>query len=1429
MKKMKSLLLAASLCAAFSAYGQTEIPQTPEWDIYPDTWVAVDGAGRVMPGNAETGNYKYGKEHTVAIFYVTWHTANLYNRHSPYGADVTKVLEEDPNARKEKANAAWQSEYYNSYHWGEPEMGYFLSADPFVIRRDVSMLSDAGVDLLVLDVTNAVRYWDEWNALFKVLEEMKAEGNKVPQICFWSFNGQAIYVVQEIYDLFYAKGNYKDLWFMWYGKPLLLYNATPHVDANGNTKNLNNYLYDSDAVSNKNNAHYGDPLYTSQYLDDYPDYIKNFFTLRNMWWGYKNWNGKPFVGQEDNWSFGLDMGVLTGYTASQLVSKHNGEPEEYAVTPAQHASSMIGKSWTRSGGQPQLDEYDLPVAQYVESVGRKVDDPEAYGIYFQERWDEALSVNPPFIYLNDWNEFTAGKYAADVTFMRRSHNGFWFIDQYNSEFNRTIAPMKGGYTDNYYMQMAANIRKYKGSHAVPENYGLAESSIAAIDGAAWDKITVEYRDTKGDITHRDYNGYGGLRYTDNLGRNDILRTKVGVTADSIYFRVETAADLTDCSGDNWMLLFIDADNDHATGWNGYDFVLNKSISGGTSTEITKCSGEASQWTGLGASARLSISGNMLLVAVSRADLALTASNITFDFKWVDNARDFDSPIGLATAGDAAPNRRFNYRMIWHKDGQATETAQQKLINLIEEYNASKLSSNYVYGSEPGMVADSAVAAEYNNAFTDAYRKAGESLSDDEYNALYNRLQAAAEALKSAKTVPFSDGYYYIVSANSAFTSKNTVKAFNQLNATNKMLHWATLDADKPNFIYKLSGTQGGYTIQSLLSGFYINQATSDKKNSIIRLTDTIGAAQLISPLNSAGQIVISNTASSVPYYQRNGEDGITASGYVTFGEGGLSSCAAWKLVNADGYFMRNFKNPLDSVAALAAEKVSSSTVISDGKPDPLSPAYNETLKPYIDRLATLLAEDTVLDIYSITKAHIDTLAKAYDALMAIWPDSAALHKACSETVYFLTHNEHGTEPGMVRDDAYQTLENAYKSTIARRPFYALTREEIASLASELSLTLSLTAKAIALPVEGEWYNIVNADTTITSGNRPGGECVYTYSCSTASAIYWGGTPEGNSRRARSGWRFIAISDSTYAIQNTGTGWYLGGSSKEGAQLKMSEKPVEYTLKFINNRQWTLVNTARNIPLSALSKLRYISLNSDATGLNTPTSWVIKRIGKEQRDSISVTEGALAALTVPYTQTALPQTLNGEPLKLYTITGSQLSESGNTIAVELSEYRETTVPAGYPLLYIAGGEYNANSKIPVILTPETGGEVTNQALSVNGLVGVLKATVLTKDTCGYFSMQSIVPATSSYIASAQTGYVNARKIVNIEGSTADLTINITGSGLLNHISTIMHGGRARVDVYSTDGMLLRSGIEYSQALKGLAKGIYIIDRQKYIVR
>ena len=499
--------LPSVLLLMLSAVTGTRAAEPACRDLFSDTWVATDALGRTMPDDSAVGPVKQDQRRVVGIFYIAWHRDGLAGMKQPYAADVTKVLASDPSARLDAKHPLWTE---SSYHWGEPEVGYFLSKDPYVIRKDMSMLADAGVDVLVMDVTNAVRYWDEWDVIFPVMQQMKAEGNPVPTFCFWAFNGPAITVVQDLYEKIYKADKYKDLWFHWDGKPLLLYNGTPGIDANGRVPQHPNPHFDPAAKTDTSHPHYGDPAYTEQFYTDYPEEVKAFFTLRTMWWGYHKWAGRRFIGSEDNWSFGYDLGDerVKAMNPDELISKHQGMKEEAAVTPAQHPSTLIGKSWTREHGEPELNEFDLPVPTHVPWLGKTVEHPEGYGIYFQQRWDEALQANPQFLYINDWNEWTAGKYqpgeGKTVPFMRRSST-YFFVDQYNSEFNRCVQPMKGGYTDNYYMQMAQNIRRYKGVRPVPELSGM---NTMVIDGqfADWLDVKVEYRDTIGDTIHRDYPG-----------------------------------------------------------------------------------------------------------------------------------------------------------------------------------------------------------------------------------------------------------------------------------------------------------------------------------------------------------------------------------------------------------------------------------------------------------------------------------------------------------------------------------------------------------------------------------------------------------------------------------------------------------------------------------------------------------------------------------------------------------------------------------------------------------------------------------------------------------------------------------------------------------------------------------------------------------
>ncbi|MBR4994575.1 MAG: hypothetical protein IKY82_00790 [Alistipes sp.] len=636
-RKFYTLLLMTCLLSVAQAQVKKE---NYYLDIYPDTWVATDDVGRVMPTAADTP-LKTDKDRTVGIFYITWHTQRCHYG-KPYVADVSRVLAQDPNASRDGDSEAWGG--YDSFHWGEPEWGYFLSQDEYVIRKDMSMLADAGVDVIIFDVTNAVHYWDEWAVVLRTMAQMKKEGNKVPKFCFWAFNGNVITVVHALYDKYYRNPQYQDLWFYWQGKPLLLYNATPSVDANvgGGEKNL----------------------------ADYSDEVKEFFTLRNMWWGYYEWAGERYVGGEGKWSFGLQLcdEKVAKMKPEELAATWKGRYEQMPVTPAQHPISMVGKSWSRKDGQPAMDICDMPIKAQVPYLDNKVCiDPVRYGIYFQERWDEALQVDPDFIYLNDWNEWTAGKYKSGFdpgghptpsldSFLGRK-NPFYFVDQYNAEYNRTIAPMKGGYTDNYYMQMVQNIRRYKGVRPIPENKGEVK---IAVDGkmADWQQVEVVYRDTKGDTAHRDHDGYGDLHYTDKSGRNDIVECKVACDGDNLYFYAEVAGKLTPDTDNNWMMLFVDADQNSQTGWHGYDYMVAEKM-------LCRYDAEIGNWVSV-ADVAMACSDNALELKVKRSDMNLKGSKMTFDFKWADNPNNLDDVISLCTHGDTAPNRRFNFRYIWKR-------------------------------------------------------------------------------------------------------------------------------------------------------------------------------------------------------------------------------------------------------------------------------------------------------------------------------------------------------------------------------------------------------------------------------------------------------------------------------------------------------------------------------------------------------------------------------------------------------------------------------------------------------------------------------------------------------------------------------------------------------------------------------------------
>ncbi|MDR1382685.1 MAG: hypothetical protein LBJ67_02380 [Planctomycetaceae bacterium] len=214
-----SVLLVPAICSFM-------IPQTvaaqdvPQWDVYSDTWDATDALGRSLPDSEKTGLPK--KDKYIGVFYFLWH-----GRHGDEGPfDVTKILAQDPNAMQKKESPLW-GRLYVPHHWGESVFGYYVGEDEGVLRKHAQMLGDAGVDVVIFDVTNQLTYPESYRKLCKVFHEIRAAGNHAPQIAFLTPFGAPKKVINELWRDFYSKGEYADLWFHWEGKPLIL--ADPNL------------------------------------------------------------------------------------------------------------------------------------------------------------------------------------------------------------------------------------------------------------------------------------------------------------------------------------------------------------------------------------------------------------------------------------------------------------------------------------------------------------------------------------------------------------------------------------------------------------------------------------------------------------------------------------------------------------------------------------------------------------------------------------------------------------------------------------------------------------------------------------------------------------------------------------------------------------------------------------------------------------------------------------------------------------------------------------------------------------------------------------------------------------------------------------------------------------------------------------------------
>ncbi|TAN18589.1 MAG: hypothetical protein EPN37_04925 [Chitinophagaceae bacterium] len=467
------------------------------------TLAGTDALCRTLPLSNRVGPLKQNRK--VALFYFLWQGQGT----SAKFWDLNKIVCEHPEVLNNFDNPFWGSG--GMYYWGRPVYGYYSATDYWVQLRNIQLLTDAQVDLLVIDATNTYTYPKAANTLMKAMDAVRKQGWDPPKIVFYT-NTASGETMQKVYDEFYknnAPYKHPECWFYLDGKPLIIGH--------------------SDEAEGKDYEH--------------------FFTFRESQWPNESQklNGWPWI----------------SFTRPQKVFYNShGQKEIINVSVAQHPYWKAGMggsafygfkgNWGRSyhngyEGHPQTD---MP-----------------YGYNIQEQWNYAIAQNTPFIFVTGWNEWVAPRLKSNDG----DSNHSWFCDEASPEYSRDIEPtLTANLKDDYYMQLVSDIREYKGVASNP----LPSVPKTIHDFNDWKEVYPVYRDYAGDTQPRRHAGAQTepkVIYINNTGRNDFDTLKVARDKQYIYFYAKTVSKITPNSGSNWMRLYLNTDRNWNTGWLGYNY------------------------------------------------------------------------------------------------------------------------------------------------------------------------------------------------------------------------------------------------------------------------------------------------------------------------------------------------------------------------------------------------------------------------------------------------------------------------------------------------------------------------------------------------------------------------------------------------------------------------------------------------------------------------------------------------------------------------------------------------------------------------------------------------------------------------------------------------------------------------------------------
>ena len=529
--------------------------------------VGIDDLGRTLTAGSSANTERTDRQ--VGIFYFLWigyHSASLY--------DNSSIIAKNPDAIKSESSwIASGGGGVSAFHfWGKPMFGYYPSSEEWVMRKHVQMLTDAGIDFLCFDATNAYTYTANALGLMNILKTYQDQGFDVPKVCFYT-NSSSGATMNAIYkDIYKARPDLQSLWYYWDGQPMIVGSPT------------------DSALSAE---------------------VKSFFRIKRSVW--------PNSGRHDD---GFPWMEFSRLMTSGAVYGQNGRKEVVNVSVAQHNSTVTFSYTAWYGGNDRSRSWHS---------GKNDTSPDAYlyGYNFGEQFEWAIAQDPEMIFITGWNEWIAQRQSvAD------SSRPIRFVDNADPNCSRDIEPMEGGYGDNYYLQMISYIRRYKGA-AGKTGRDVRTIDIDG-RFSQWNDVTAYYKDYTQDTVKRSNSTFEKKTDNTNRNDISELKVCEDSENVYFFVNTAgdiTDPSANDFSATGWMTLYISTDL--SSGWKGFNYVVNYLAPADGKTAVGRLAYSDSYSVSKCGEARIRVDGSCMMIAVPKSALGISG-NANFSFKWADN-------------------------------------------------------------------------------------------------------------------------------------------------------------------------------------------------------------------------------------------------------------------------------------------------------------------------------------------------------------------------------------------------------------------------------------------------------------------------------------------------------------------------------------------------------------------------------------------------------------------------------------------------------------------------------------------------------------------------------------------------------------------------------------------------------------------------